>query len=63
MPLVRISLREGREPERIRAMIHAVSEAMASSLDAPLASVRVIVTEVPGTHWAAGDVTLQEKAP
>ena len=63
MPLVQISLREGRDPERIRAMIHSVSAAMASSLDAPLASVRVIVTEVPGTHWAAGDVTLDERSP
>ena len=42
-------------------MISAVTAAVADSLDASPASIRVIVTEVPLTHWATGDVTLQEK--
>jgi 4-oxalocrotonate tautomerase len=61
MPFVQVSVRAGRPPEVIRAMISAVTAAVAESLDAPPASVRVIVTEVPPTHWAAGDVTLAEK--
>ncbi|WP_435060808.1 tautomerase family protein [Amycolatopsis thermoflava] len=61
MPLIQVSLREGRDPARIRALITALTEATASALDAPKESVRVIVTEVPGSHWAAGDVTLDEK--
>jgi 4-oxalocrotonate tautomerase len=56
-----VSIRAGRPAEKIRAMISAVTAAVAESLDAPPASVRVIVTEVPPTHWAAGDVTLAEK--
>ena len=35
--------------------------AIAESLDAPASSIRVVVTEVPLTHWATGDVTLAEK--
>ena len=56
-----VSIREGRSPEKIRAMISAVTAAIAESLDAPAASIRVVVTEVPLTHWATGDVTLAEK--
>jgi 4-oxalocrotonate tautomerase len=61
MPVVQVSVREGRPPERLRKMISAVTTAVAESLDAPKESIRVIVTEVPLTHWATGDVTLQEK--
>jgi 4-oxalocrotonate tautomerase len=56
-----VSIREGRPPESIRKMISAVTAAIAESLDAPPASIRVVVTEVPLTHWATGDVTLSEK--
>jgi 4-oxalocrotonate tautomerase len=42
-------------------MISAVTAAIAESLDAPASSIRVVVTEVPLTHWATGDVTLAEK--
>lgn len=56
-----VSIREGRSPESIRTMISAVTAAIAESLGAPAASIRVVVTEVPLTHWATGDVTLAEK--
>jgi 4-oxalocrotonate tautomerase len=61
MPLVQVSVRAGRPAEKIRAMISSVTAAVAESLDAPPASIRVIVTEVPLTHWATGDITLAEK--
>lgn len=61
MPLVRIALREGRGADQIRGLISAVTTAVSDSLGAPKASVRVIVTEVAPTHWAAGDVTLAER--
>lgn len=61
MPLVQVSLREGRDPAQLRALISALTRAVVDTLDTPLESVRVILSEVPGTHWAAGDVTLEEK--
>ena len=30
-------------------------------VDAPVESIRVVVREVPTTHWAAGDVTIAER--
>ena len=61
MPMAFVSIREGRPPETIRTMISAVTAAIAESLGAPPSSIRVVVTEVPMTHWATGDVTLAEK--
>jgi len=62
MPLVQVSLREGRTPQQLRSLISALTAAAVDALDVPKESVRVIVTEVPATHWAAGDVTLEERS-
>lgn len=61
MPLIEVTLVEGRTPEQLRALIRALTKAATESIDAPLASVRVVVREVPATHWAAGDVTIAER--
>ena len=62
MPLVEITLALGRSPEKIRALMSEVHAAVVHSIGAPDASVRVVVREVPKTHWSAGGVTLAEKA-
>jgi 4-oxalocrotonate tautomerase len=62
MPLIQVSLREGRTPEQLRALISALTTAAIESIGAPKETVRVIVTEIPPTHWAAGDVTLEERS-
>jgi 4-oxalocrotonate tautomerase len=62
MPLVQVSLKEGRTPQQIRRLITELTAAVVRSVDAPGDTVRVIVTEVPPAHWAAGDVTLEERA-
>jgi len=59
---VAIHVRDGRDPQSIRRMISAVTRAVVDNLSVPPETVRVIVTEVPTTHWANGDVTLAEKA-
>lgn len=61
MPLVEVTLAEGRTPEQIRSLIHELHEAVVRAAAAPPESVRVIVREVPATHWAAGDVTIAER--
>lgn len=61
MPLIEVSLVQGRAPEQLRSLIAAVSEAAATALDAPKSSVRVLIRELPPTHWAAGDVTIAER--
>ena len=61
MPLVEVTLATGRTPEQIRALMREVHEAGVRAVDAPDASVRAVVREVPPTHWSAGGVTLAEK--
>ncbi|UED87885.1 2-hydroxymuconate tautomerase [Streptomyces profundus] len=61
MPLVEVTLVEGRPPEQLRALITRVTDAVEETIGAPRATVRVILREVPAAHWAAGDVTIEEK--
>ena len=61
MPLVEVTLVEGRTPEQLRALISRLTAAVVDALDAPKENVRVVLREVPTTHWAAGDVTIAEK--
>jgi 4-oxalocrotonate tautomerase len=61
MPLVEVTLAEGRTPEQIRSLIHELHEAVVRAVAAPPHSVRVIVRETPATHWAAGDITISER--
>ena len=61
MPLVEVTLTQGRSPAQLRALIHELHEAVVRAVDAPPANVRVIVREVPATHWASGDVTIAER--
>jgi 4-oxalocrotonate tautomerase len=61
VPLVEITLVEGRTPARLRLLISELHQAVVRALDAPPDTVRVIVREVPPTHWAAGGVTITER--
>ena len=62
MPIVEVTLAEGRTPEQLRALISAITGAVSESISAQLGQVRVIIREVPATHFAAGDVTLAERS-
>ncbi|MGW7410459.1 2-hydroxymuconate tautomerase [Streptomyces sp. NPDC054833] len=61
MPLVEVTLTEGRTPEQLRALISELTAAVVSAVGAPKQTVRVVVREVPKTHFAAGDVTIAER--
>ena len=54
MPIVSISLLEGRSDEQKERMINEVSEAISRSLDAPKDSVRVLIYEMPSQHFGIG---------
>jgi len=61
MPIVEVTLAQGRTPVQLRTMITKLTDAVADSGVAPKSGVRVIVREIPKTHFAAGDVTLAER--
>jgi 4-oxalocrotonate tautomerase len=60
VPLIEVNLAEGRSPDQIRAMMHEVHEVVLRTVDTRPEYIRVIVREVPRTHWATGDLTLHE---
>lgn len=61
MPFIDVTIAQGRTPEQIRALIHELTVATHRAVDAPIQNIRVVVREVPETHWAAGDVTIAER--
>lgn len=61
MPLIEVTLVEGRKPEQLRALISALTRAVHDTVEAPVENIRVVIREVPPTHWAAGDVTIAER--
>ena len=61
MPFIDVTLAQGRSPEQLRTLITKLTDAAAESLGAPRDSIRVVLREVPLTHWAAGDVTIAER--
>ncbi len=61
MPLIQVTLVEGRSPEQLRALISKLTAAVTEAIGAPKEAIRVVLNEVPDTHWAAGDVTIAER--
>lgn len=60
MPLIEVTIAEGRTPGQIRTMMHEVHEAVLRTVGTRPEHIRVIVREVPRAHWATGDQTLHE---
>lgn len=61
MPFIDVTLVEGRTPDQLRELITALTEAARSTLGAPRDSIRVVLREVPASHWAAGGTTIAER--
>lgn len=60
LPIINVQLMEGRSPEKIEDMLKKVTDTVSESLDAPRENIRVIVQEVPKTHWAIGGNTAEK---
>ncbi|PRF32340.1 2-hydroxymuconate tautomerase [Burkholderia multivorans] len=54
MPIAHLYILEGRDDNRKERLIAEVTEAIHRSLDAPVESVRVIITEMPKGHFGIG---------
>jgi 4-oxalocrotonate tautomerase len=56
MPIVEITLIEGRNKEQKTALFKAVTEAIVTSIGAPAEAVRIIIREVPPEHFAVAGI-------
>lgn len=60
MPIVRIEVAQGRDPEALRRGLQAVHDAVRDSFGVRDEQIRVLLTEVPPQFWSAGGKTLRE---
>ena len=51
MPIAQLYILQGRTDEQKERLIREVSEAMSRSIDSPIERVRVIITEMPKSHF------------
>jgi len=61
MPIVDISLLEGRDAKKKARLIREVTDAVERALGVPRESVRVLLREVPAEHWGVGGETKAKK--
>ena len=57
MPLIQVTLIEGRAAERKERLIAELTAAAADVLEVPRPSVRVLLQELPPSHWGVGGVS------
>jgi len=63
MPVVEITLIEGRSDEAKERLHAKVAQAIHEAIDAPKDSIRIIIREVPPLHFSAGGVSKNKSAP
>lgn len=61
MPIIDVTIIEGRTPEKKAALIRELTDAAVRAFDAPIQSVRVIIREVPPEHFAAAGISKAEE--
>lgn len=56
LPIVNLQILEGRSNKQIKEVIQNMTETISVTLEVPKDRVRIIVTEIPKTHWGTGGV-------
>ncbi len=60
MPIVEITMFEGRSAEAKRRLIAKVTDSIIEAIDAPRDSIRIILREIPALHFGAGGKTKEK---
>ena len=61
MPIAHLYILEGRDDDRKERLIAEVTDAIHRSLDAPVESVRVIITEMPKANFGIGGQSAKQR--
>jgi len=61
VPLIDVSIAEGRSPEQLRNLVSALHAAAEETVGALPENTTVIIREVPTTHWSKADKTIAER--
>lgn len=60
MPLVEITMMDGRSADQKRALMAEVTDAVVRSIGAPRETIRVAIREIPAEHWGIGGVSVAD---
>lgn len=60
MPIVQITLVQGRDRGQVKQCVKEVARVVARTLNARPSTIRVYVQQVPPEHWAVGEHTRDE---
>ena len=63
MPIVQISMIQGRTPEKKAELIKKVTEAIVETLQIPKDRVRIVLNEVPKDNLGYGGIPLSKMDP
>jgi 4-oxalocrotonate tautomerase len=61
MPLIQVNMAAGRTDEQKKALLSAITEAVHTSIGAPIPSIRVWIHEFPATQYMAGGEWLVDR--
>jgi 4-oxalocrotonate tautomerase len=61
MLVLKVTMLEGRTPEKKAEVIRRLTESAARHLDEPAADIRIVIIEVTKEEWGAGGVTIKER--
>lgn len=61
MPLIQVSIAEGRSPEQLRSFISALHQAAERHVGALPENTTVIIQEIEPAHWSKADMTIEER--
>ena len=61
MPIIEVTLVEGRTAEKKAALIREVTDAVERTLEVPRTSIRVLLREIPAENWGIGGETKAER--
>ena len=61
MPIVEVTIFEGRSDETKLSAMQSITEAVVTSLRVPVGDVRVIIRESPRTHMTIGGALKPER--
>ena len=61
MPLLQVTLTHGRTPQQIESLIANLTDTLVDTLGVKKESVRVVIQEVPKTHWGSAGVSLAKR--
>lgn len=63
MPMVQVTMLEGRTVEQKHALIKELSEAVHRTLEVPIERVRIAIYEVSADDWGIGGVPVSVARP